>query len=165
MGPFIGITPDQVRTTSEGPEFRLGTVGVLNGSDGTKAYVYVQANGAVTAAGYVCVVDSAFDAEMTTLTSTAPGAGVGKQVGAAMAAIADNGYGWLQVYGKGSVRTLASAAAGTRLNSTATSGALDDDGTASSEQIFGLTLNTATGGAEATNADAYFSWPTVGITL
>jgi hypothetical protein len=60
---------------------------------------------------------------------------------------------------------LASAAIGTRLNSTATGGAVDDDGTASSEQIFGIVLLTATGGAAATNADSVFTYPVVGITL
>ena len=66
---------------------------------------------------------------------------------------------------RSSVRTLASAAKGTRLNSTGTAGAVDDDGTAGSEAIDGLVLGTATGGAAATNADAIFSYPTVGATL
>ena len=82
-----------------------------------------------------------------------------------MAALADNEYGWFQIYGKGSVRTLASAAKGTRLNSTATAGAVDDDGGTGAEAINGLTLGTATGGAEATNADAIFAYPTVRATL
>jgi predicted DNA-binding ribbon-helix-helix protein len=43
-------------------------------------------------------------------------------------ALLDNEYGWFQVLGKGSLRTLASAAIGTRLNTTATAGAVDDDG-------------------------------------
>jgi hypothetical protein len=51
------------------------------------------------------------------------------------------------------------------LNSTATGGAVDDDATAGSESISGLVLGTATGGAAATNADAYFSYPVVGRTL
>ncbi len=79
--------------------------------------------------------------------------------------MADNEYGWFQIYGKGSVRTLASAAKGTQLNSTATGGAVDDDATAGSESISGLVLGTATGGAAATNADALFSYPVVGRTL
>ena len=78
---------------------------------------------------------------------------------------ADNQYGWLQIYGKGSARTLASAAKGTRLNSTSTDGALDDDGGTGAEAIDGLVLGTATGGEAATNADAMFSYPTVGATL
>jgi hypothetical protein len=103
---------------------------------------------------------------MATTTNTAPGAsGFGSRVGAAQAALADNQYGWFQIFGKGSLRTLASAAKGTRLNTTATAGAVDDDGTASSEAIFGVVLGTATGGAAATNADAIFAYPSVGTTL
>ena len=79
--------------------------------------------------------------------------------------MADNQYGWFQIYGKGSCRTLASAAKGTKLNTTATAGALDDDATAGAETIDGLVLGTATGGAEATNADTILSYPCVGRTL
>ena len=102
---------------------------------------------------------------MVDTTSSAPGTGAGKRVGAAMAALADNEFGWFQVYGKGSVRTLASAAVGTELTSSATPGAVDDATTAGLEVINGLTLGTATGGAAATNADAYFNFPYVGRTL
>ncbi len=69
------------------------------------------------------------------------------------------------MYGKGSLRTLASAAAGTELTSSATPGAVDDATTAGLEVINGLTLGTATGGSEATNTDAYFNFPYVGRTL
>ena len=165
MQGLIGIDPLKVRTSAEGPEFVLGTVGWLMTSAGLKGYMYCQANGAWTALGYMVVVDSGFDAEHLTVTSSAPGAGFGRPVGAAQAAVADNGYGWIQIYGRGSIRTLASAALGTRLNSTATAGAVDDDGTASSEVINGISLGTATGGAEATNADGFFIFPYVSTTL
>jgi len=166
---FIGISPDQVKTAAEadvGQGFRLGTIGMYDDpTDGTKCFLYVEAGEAVTAAGYLCVVDSAYIAEMLDTTSSAPGAGAGQRVGAAMAALASGGQGWLQVYGKGSARTLASAAKGTELTSSATPGAVDDATTAGLEVINGLSIGTATGGAEATNADAYFNWPIVGRTL
>jgi hypothetical protein len=82
-----------------------------------------------------------------------------------MAAAADNDWFWIQIYGKGSARTLASAALGTELTSSATPGAVDDATTAGLEVINGLSLGTATGGAAATNADAYFNFPYVGRTL
>ena len=47
----------------------------------------------------------------------------------------------------------------------AVSGDGDDDGGAGSEAIFGIVLGTATGGAEATNADAILNYPCVGTTL
>lgn len=166
MSIRIGITPDAVRTSTEGPEVRLGTRGIVAHADGNKEYLYVQATEAITAAGYLCVVKTGFTVEMVDVTATTAGtAGYGSQVGAAQAAIASSGYGWIQIFGKGSLRTLASAAKGTRLNSTATAGAVDDDGGAGSEAIFGLVLGTATGGAEATNTDAYFNYPSVGTTL
>lgn len=163
----IGINPTQVRTAAQGPEFFLGTQGETSDSTfGNRKFLYVKAAEAITAAGYLCSVKTGFEVEMTDLTNGTPGdIGHGSRVGAAQAAIASGGFGWIQVYGKGSLRTLASAAKGTRLNVTATSGALDDDGTAGAEAIDGIVLGTATGAAEATNADAHFNFPSVGATL
>lgn len=163
----IGLSASQVIASTGTPAFRLGTVGGYDDpTNGYQEFVYGRAAGAVTGAGYLCVEATGFDFAMVSTTTTAPGAsGFGSRCGAAQAVLADNEYGWFQIYGKGSVRTLASAAKGTRLNSTATNGAVDDDGGAGSEAINGLTLGTATGGAEATNADAIFAYPTVGVTL
>ena len=163
----IGLSKDQVTAATATAAFRLGTVGGYDDpTNGYQEFVYGRADGAVTGAGYLCVEETGFDFAMASTTTTAPGAsGAGTRCGAAQAALADNEYGWFQIYGKGSVRTLASAAKGTQLNSTATAGAVDDDATAGSEVINGLVLGTATGGAAATNADAIFSYPTVGRTL
>lgn len=165
MQATIGLSPAKVAASTAVPEYRLGTIGVAEESDGTKAFMYVHAAEAITAAGYLCVVDSSFEAEMVDTTSSAPGAGAGRPVGAAQAAIADNEYFWIQIYGVGSLRTLASAAAGTELTSSATPGAVDDATTAGLEVINGLSLGTATGGAAATNTDAFFNYPHVGRTL
>lgn len=164
---LIGLSASQVGSASAAPAFRLGTVGGFDHPDyGYQEFIYGRANGAVTGAGYLCVEETGFNFAMASTTSTAPGAsGAGSRCGAAQAALADNEYGWFQIYGKGSLRTLASAAKGTRLNSTATGGAVDDDATIGSEAINGLVLGTATGGAAATNADALFCYPTVGATL
>lgn len=166
-GSIIGISKDAITSATGVPAFRLGTVGGYDDPvNGYQEFIYGRAAGAVTGLGYVCVEATGFDFAMASTTTTAPGAsGFGSRVGVAQAALADNEYGWFQIYGKASVRTLASAAKGTRLNSTATSGALDDDGTAGSEAIVGAVLGTATGGAEATNADAMLAYPTVGATL
>lgn len=164
---IIGIIPTQIAASTANAEFKLGTVGGYDDpTNGYQEFVYGRANGAVTGAGYLCVELTGFDFAMASTTTTAPGSsGYGTRCGAAQAALADNEYGWFQIYGKGSLRTLASAAKGTRLNSTATAGAVDDDGTAGSEAIDGLVLGTATGGSAATNTDAIFSYPTVGSTL
>ena len=167
MGAIIGLDKTKVTGASAVPEYRLGSVGCYDSPTlGTQEFVYGRANGAVTALGYMCVELTGFDFAMITVTQTTAGtAGFGTRCGVAQAALADNEYGWFQVAGKGSLRTLASAAKGTRLNSTATGGALDDDATAGSEAIFGVVIGTATGGAEATNADAIFAHPSVGTTL
>ena len=167
MSSVIGLSAAAVTAAAAVPAFRLGTRGVYeHPTYGTQEFIYGRANGAVTAAGYVCVEETGFDFAHATVTKTTPGtAGFGTRVGVAQAALADNEYGWFQIYGKGSVRTLASAAKGTRLNTTGTAGCLDDDGTAGSEAVFGIVLGTATGGAEATNADATIVYPTVGTTL
>ena len=164
---IIGISRDNITAATAVPEFRLGTVGGFDDPAlGYQEFVYGRANGAVTAVGYVCVEETGYDFAMINVTKTTPGtAGFGSRVGVAQAVLADNQFSWFQIYGKGSVRTLASAAKGTRLNTTATDGALDDDATAGSEAVFGVVLGTATGGAAATNADAILVYPSVGTTL
>ena len=164
---IIGISPTAVTASTAEPAFRLGTVGgYADPSNGYQEFVYGRANGAITGAGYVCVEETGFDFAMITVTKTTAGtAGFGSRVAVPMAALSDNQYGWFQIYGKGTVRTLASAAKGTRLNTTATGGALDDDATGGSEAVEGIVLGTATGGAEANNSDAILSYPTVGATL
>lgn len=163
----IGISADQVTASTSTAAFRLGTVGGYdNPTNGYQEFIYGQADGAVTGAGYAVVELTGFNFAMASTTTTAPGSsGFGTRFAAAQAALADNEYGWFQIYGKGSLRTLASAAKGTRLNSTGTAGAVDDDGTAGSEIIDGVVLLTATGGSAATNADAMFSYPNVSSTL
>lgn len=163
---IAGIIPTRVKTSSEGPEFALGTIGWNSTSAGPKAYVYVQDSGSgITGDGYVACVDgSAFTAVMLTTTTSAPGAGQGKLVGVARAAIAASGYGWLQIFGPGTVYTNASCAAYTVLNATATAGEIDDDATAGAEVVDGIVLDTATGGTAAATA-GFLNWPKVGRTL
>lgn len=165
-GAIIGIQPVDVGAADAVPKFKLGTRGGYDHPDnGYQEFVYGRAQGAVTGLGYLCVEKTGFDFALASVTSTAPGAsGHGTRCGAAQAALADNEYGWFQVYGKGSLRTLGATAIGTRLNSSSTGGAVDDAGTAGSEAINGLVLLTLTAG-DATSADAMFNYPSVGATL
>jgi hypothetical protein len=159
---ILGIDPT---TTSTTPKHRLGALGANVTTAGIKIYLYVIANGAITGDGYVCDVDgSSYDAAMSSTTTTAPGTGAGKAAGVARAAFADNDYGWLQVYGPGTVRVAASAAAYTLLNSTATAGQIDDDATAGAEVIAGIVLDVANGGSAGTAA-GWIQWPRVDRTL
>ncbi len=168
---IIGIKPDEiVATVAAGglPSFKLGTYGGYDDPvDGLKVYVYGVATAAITQ--FFCCVEGVLNGNfsMITTANTAAGqlGGHGSRVGVAQATLATGQFGWFQVLGRGAVNTLASAALGTRLNTTATPGSLDDDGTAASRSINGIVLKTATGGAQANNVDARFSYPTVGVTL
>jgi hypothetical protein len=166
MSQIIGIDKTAVTGATDVPAFRLGTLGGYDDPVlGYQEFIYGRADGAVTAF-FACVELTGFDFAMVTTANTAAGQnGHGSRIGVAQAGLLDNQYGWFQVYGKGSVRTLASAAKGTRLNTTATAGALDDDAAGSSRAINGVVLGTATGAAAAVNTDAVFSYPTVGATL
>lgn len=167
----IGIKPDLITTAAEITAgklpFKFGEIGCYDDpTRGYQEFVYGRANGAITGAGYVCLEQTGDDWVMATTTTSAPGAsGPGSRAAVAMAAMADNDAGWFQIYGSGSVRTSASAAKGTQLNTTATGGQLDDDGTAGAEVISGVVVLTASGGSAETNADAVLSYPTVLRTL
>lgn len=165
-GAIIGLNATEVTAATSAPAFRLGTRGGYDHPTlGYQEFIYGRANGAITGLGYLCVEQTGFDFALASLTSTAPGAsGHGTRCGAAQAALSDNQYGWFQVYGKGSLRLLGATAIGTRLNSSATGGAVDDAATVGSEVINGLVIQTLTSG-DATSGDALFSYPTVGATL
>lgn len=163
----IGISSAQIVASTGTPDFRLGTVGGYDSPTyGYQEFVYGRANGTITAAGYAVLELTGFDFIMATVTQTTPGtAGYGTRLGAAQAALADNEYGWFQIYGIGSLRVLASCVKGTRLNTTSTGGALDDDATGGSEAIVGIVLLTTNGVSAATSTDASFSYPSVAETL
>lgn len=163
---MAGIKADRVRTSAEGPEVAVGTLGYEQTSAGPKGYVYIRDSGsAITGTGYVVLIDgSDYTAVMATTTTAAPGTGSQKMVGVAVSAIAASGYGWAQIYGPCTIRTLASAVAYTTLNTTATAGALDDDASVGARVIEGLSLDVATGGAPAATA-GFLNWPKVSRTL
>tara|TARA_R110000868_G_scaffold5782_1_gene33966 strand:+ start:35106 stop:35636 length:531 start_codon:yes stop_codon:yes gene_type:complete len=172
---LIGLNATLVTLTTSVPAFKPGTIGGFDdtSADGTsvlgyKEFIYGTATAAITGLGYACV-EGVLNANfsMITTANTAAGqlGGHGSRVGIAQAAMATGDFGWFQIVGKGSLRVAASAAIGTRLNTTATAGVLDDDGTAASRAINGVNIKTVNGGAEATSADARFSYPTVGVTL
>lgn len=138
------------------PTFELGTR--MKGVDGAE-WVFVQANGAITGAGYVVVLDENFQADMITNTT-----GVyGQQVGVAGVAFADNDYGWVQIAGKAQIRVAASCAANAVITTTTTDGELDDAAGAGTKTISGAALTTANGGSAA-NAEGILTYPTVGAT-
>lgn len=149
MTAFVGAKTDDTMTstvlTQSGKGFGLGDRLVTH--DG-KEWVFVQADGAITGEGYVCYIDASYQAIMLSTSNDARG----NFVGIPAVAFADNEYGWLQTKGPCNVRVAASAAANVRLNTTATAGQLDDDGTAGAMQVQGVYLTTANGGSAGTAA-------------
>lgn len=162
MTAFVGARPTETMTaaasTASGRAFGLGDRLVTQ--DG-KEFVYVQANGAITAAGYVCTIDATYQAAMLSTSND----GYGNLVGVPLSAFADDDFGWLQVKGpSAAIQVAASAAANARLNSTATAGQIDDDGTTGAMEVRGIALTTANGGAAGT-APGVLNYPAVGATL
>lgn len=142
--------------------FELGTRHYDPNTD--KEWVYVQADaGGVTGAGYVVLIDEAYEADMIDTTNSA--SGFGQLVAVAPIAVTAEYYFWAQIGGVASVRVAASCAANVAINTTATAGQLDDDATAGAEVVDNIVLTTANGGAAGTAAGIVINNPRVGATL
>ena len=144
------MSGDEVHQSGKG--FGLGDRYVSH--DG-KEYVYVQADGALTGAGYVVTISEAYQAKMASTSND----DLGDLVGVATAAFADDDYGFVQVKGPASIRVAASAAANTQLNTTSTAGQIDD--AVAGSNVNGIVLTTANGGAAGTAAGV-LNYPTIG---
>lgn len=156
IGPQFDVAFTAGSAVGVFPPFELGTV--MWGAG--KAYVFVQANGAITGDGYVVTLDESWQATMLTSSNDA----YGDKVGVAECAFADNDYGWVQIYGPCGIRTEQDALANARLGATADAGQVDDaaatDGTLF---ISGMVLGTATGGADAVNTTGSLNWPFIDV--
>jgi len=152
-----GIDTSLVVASDGIPAFAVGTRGMQIG----KEFVYVHANG-VAVVGDVMGIDEAYEADQVTTTTSAPGTGAGLPLGVAVVALADNEWGWVQIYGVvAAINVGTSAAAHTILNTTATVGRVDDDSTAGAEDIVGLTTTAAESGNLAAGI---LNYPIIGIT-
>jgi hypothetical protein len=130
MSYLAGVLLTDVKTSTEGPEFALGTV--HRDYDG-KQYKYVQFNNGAgdvaSVAGNACYYyavsgASAGQVDIVTMDITDSG-GVG--AGVFQAVIADGGYGWIQTKGDATLTTALTAGAdGNALTAVgATDGTLD----------------------------------------
>lgn len=138
--------------TTTAPVFPLNTT--VEGAAGS-AWVYGQADGAITAAGYTVLFDEAGQAKMATTT----GAARGDRVAVPPVAFADNEYGWFQVYGPvAAVKVNTACAANVQLAVTATAGQIDD---AVGKTIDGFVLTAA---ESAGFAPAILNNPVIGAT-
>jgi hypothetical protein len=124
-----------------------------------KEWVWVTAATAVTQYDVV-FFDVAYSASTLSTSNDARG----NLVAVAPIAIASGSYGWVQVKGPTTMNVLASCAANVRLNTTATGGSLDDDGTTGAMAVDGIYLTTARA-ASPGSAPGILNYPAVGVTL
>ncbi len=135
LGSLSALTAAEI--TGGGKGFSVNDTYVDFAGNG---YIFVSAATAITGAGFVCRVSSTGAADMISTSNDARG----ERVGVALHPFAAGEFGWLQTNGVfANIQVLASCAANTRLNTTATAGALDDDGTAGSFAIDHIVLTTA----------------------
>ncbi len=159
---LIGTQPTEVILAGQAPQGKSFGLGDRYTDFAGREFVYAQASAAITA-NFVCIITEAYIATMVTTANSLYGTAIG--VCNSADALATGDQAWFQVKGPvAGIQVLASAAANVRLNTTATAGALDDDGTASSKSILGIALTTARA-ASAGLAPAILSYPTVGPTL
>ena len=160
---ILGMDPSQVWAAAEVPGFATGTLGA---NDLGQIFEFAQSDASTTLTpGDVMTLNQRLGTMQRAATSnTDPGDGQGKAVGIACGAIEADGWGWVQRagYSYTDVAVLTGCAKGTVLNSTATTGSLDDDATAGSEVIEGLTTTEAESGGFA---QGVLHWPYVGRTL
>lgn len=161
MGYIIGGNPLESYTSAElatvGKGFAVGDRFIDHTGN---EFVYVQAGAGGITANFVAAIDEAYSAVMVSTSNDARG----DLIGVARATIAASSFGWLQVKGVVDVQVAASCAANVRLNTTATAGQIDDDGTAGAIAIDGLVLTTARGGSAGT-APGLLNYPVQGVTV
>ena len=132
--------PSEVFDPTRTEQTSVNTLGAVLFDSRGKAWIYVQAAGAISV-GQVCRVDRNRQAD--TMTTAEADGHVGGTVAVAQVAFSDNDYGWLQVYGQCNNISVATVAVGVQLYTTTTSGRLDD--TASDGPIVGINTIASTG--------------------
>lgn len=140
--------------------YAVGTI--LRGNQNSEfVYCSISAAQAASLQGQAYIIDANFAATLASTTNSPRGAIVGFQV--TSSAISAGNFAWLQRKGQANIRTAAAAVVNARMNTTATAGAIDDDGTVGAKQIEGVALTTAAGAAGA--FEGVLNYPIIGVTL
>lgn len=128
-----------------------------------REFIYLQADEAITGAGYAVVVEQDWGAQMVDATSSDTHGGA--LVAFPQLAITSGYFFWGQIFGQvtSGIRVAASAAAGAVLYSTATPGVLDDAATAGLEHIDGV-YSSETDGGSGSAVSGFLCYPHVGLT-
>ena len=160
MPTLIGVdilNPRSVVEVAQGQSFGLGDRHIDHVGN---EYVFVLAGVGGITANFVATIDEAYGAVMVSTTNDARG----DLLGVAPATIAAGSSGWVQVKGVCNVQVAASCAANVRLNTTATAGQLDDDGTVGAVACDNIVLTTARA-ASAGIAPAVLNYSIQGVTI
>lgn len=158
---LIGLDPLGVYAPADLTQGRAAGLGDRAADSTGNEFVFVLAGaGGLTGDGYVAFFDPTYTALQISTANDARG----QLCGVAKIAVPAGSYCWLQVKGIANAQVLASAAANTRLNTTGTAGALDDDATAGSMQVQGIYLTTARAASPGT-APCVLNYPFVDVTL
>lgn len=166
FGPILNVNPGD--TPAAGAAQRAAGVkaGLWQYWDNGEVTVWGTANGAITAGDAVVSNVSGYD--FKTL-AEADADDFDPIIGVALATAADNDFVCVSmVHESGNtlpgvssigIKTGAAAAADAQLSTTGTAGQLDDGGTTSQHDVFGIRLTTATGtAAAAVNTAASWAW-------
>lgn len=160
MPTLIGVDILNPRSAAEGSQGQSFGLGDRHVDHTGNEYVFVLAGVGGITANFVATIDEAYGAVMVSTSNDARG----DLLGVAPATIAAGSSGWVQVKGVCNVQVAASCAANARLNTTATAGQLDDDGTAGSFTCDGIFLTTARG-AGAGTAPGILNYSIQGVVL
>ena len=138
MAGFI-FDPARVTTAAE---FKTHSKGL---DDGSQEYVYMQAQGTV-AVGAVCIIDRGGQAVPLTTSRATTNDGAGLCV--AQVAVADDSYGWFQIYGPAAaIGISATVTEGSALYATTTAGRITDAD--STGNVYGIRTEARTGAGTA----------------
>lgn len=162
----IGNTDAAQSNRSQG-RARFETGHVSKSREGGE-FVYVRFASAVTECQVVMLSWNGTDGvlEATAVTTTNADGLLGNRAGvvAAAAGASSGQYGWVQVYGRQHALVGQNCQNNTQLNTTATAGVADDDGTANSTLINGLVLSVdAPNTTGPHKAAAILNYPALGI--
>jgi hypothetical protein len=158
IGMNVNETYTAAQLANEGKGFAIGDTVTDNVGN---EFVFVVAGAAIDANAAVQYTSAYSATHLTTASSPR-----GRRVGVPAVAIASGSFGWVQVKGVASVgvSVLTLAAADARLNTTATAGSLDDDGTGGAKQIEGIYLSAARGSGTGP-APCTLLYPFVSVTI
>lgn len=133
---------DDVSSSNQNLNFPKGQQPLGTKFEGANGGIWVYCSlPAITQIGSVCVIDPTTWAATLATTANSP---FGQRLGVAPALASAGNYGWLQQAGViDNLYVGASCAANVRLNTTATAGMLDDDGTVGAKTALGLTITSA----------------------